>query len=360
MIKKLKLKNFHSIYDESSISFEKSKLTYRTDYVLSDYNIVNPVVFYGYNASGKTSILEGFKFIYGIMHRDVLNEVNEDLFIYNKYLSNLNEEVVIELEFMVGSREYVYKIVGTQIDEIVCENLYYKGVDLLSEYREKLYSKKQSLLRLAVSSNLNDKHIKSVYKFLSNIHYMTLEGSLSSSINSGVIDIIRENEAKVMSIMSELGEFINISFHIERDSTDQKVLMFYEVEDKYKNNPKDQPNKIVLNVDKYMSNGSKKLYKLLSFLFTVNNGSVVVVDEIENMIHPKTLKKLFLIFNKYFDIQLVVSSHNTSLMKELRPDQLYLVSRKSKNTSVSRVNVNNPKIRENQNMEKMYFEDILK
>jgi AAA15 family ATPase/GTPase len=344
MINKIKVKNYKSIYKEIELDFNKSQINYLNNYVTNN-NLINPVVLYGDNSSGKSCFLEAFKTIHILMSVDISNVDNLNYFDYHRYLGKPGEEIIIELELNIRGREYLYRVTGFNFDEIGLEELYYQDVELLNcDGNIYKYSKLREL-----ANSTDNKHIKSVYTYLSKIHYMSLEGIKNSNLNKNSIDMLMINQAKINELLELIiTDYKPIKFMTEHLIDGSRFLKYKELN-----------NNVELSYVTHMSNGMKKLINLLNFLIDVPNESTVIIDEVENMIHPVNLIKLIETFNSLFNIQLIVSTHNTTLMTNLRPDQIYLVRIHQHNSYIKRLNSIYPRIRNIHNIEKLYYNGVI-
>ena len=61
---------------------------------------------------------------------------------------------------------------------------------------------------------------------------------------------------------------------------------------------------------------------LLSTVLSMPKNGVLIVDELENALHPVAILD-FLNIIKEKNIQLIFSSHNTFILQHLRPDQIF-------------------------------------
>lgn len=110
-----------------------------------------------------------------------------------------------------------------------------------------------------------------------------------------------------------------------------------------------------------MSHGMKAMSKLLTIILNMKPWTLLVVDELERSLHPFVAKQFIDDINKKFDIELIFSSHNTSLLQNLIPDQIFFTKwDSSKNVSTyKKLSETYPTIREFNNIEKMYFGGLL-
>ena len=106
------------------------------------------------------------------------------------------------------------------------------------------------------------------------------------------------------------------------------------------------------------SDGTVRLLTLIPALYDASRGNVIVVDEIENSMHPMlifTLLKYF--FNRESKGQLICTTHLTLLQDQqelVRPDELWKVEKENGNSVMT--SFNDYKIHNTMNIRKGYEE----
>lgn len=78
------------------------------------------------------------------------------------------------------------------------------------------------------------------------------------------------------------------------------------------------------------SDGTKKLFfMLLTILDILRNNKTLLVDEIEDSLHPKIVDYIIKLFNASDSAQLIFSTHNTNLLdlNKFRKDQIWFVNK---------------------------------
>lgn len=87
------------------------------------------------------------------------------------------------------------------------------------------------------------------------------------------------------------------------------------------------------------SNGTIKLFGVLPVIFdALENGSIIVIDEIENGLHPNLVKQIVELFRDSKtnpkNAQLVCTTHNETLIaKNVRRDQVWIITKNKKGIS---------------------------
>lgn len=119
MIQELKIKNYLSIKDEITISFDASNDPFAEDYQVVKINdqtkLLRFAVVYGYNASGKSNIYDAFCFL-GMFFRIKPTSFNENTGALPFKFDPISREQPssFELTFFVGNTKYKYSL---EVDE---------------------------------------------------------------------------------------------------------------------------------------------------------------------------------------------------------------------------------------------------
>ena len=106
------------------------------------------------------------------------------------------------------------------------------------------------------------------------------------------------------------------------------------------------------------SDGTVRLLTLIPALYDASRGNVIVVDEIENSMHPMLIFKLLkYFFNRESKGQLICTTHLTLLQDQqelVRPDELWKVEKENGNSVMT--SFNDYKIHNTMNIRKGYEE----
>jgi len=103
---------------------------------------------------------------------------------------------------------------------------------------------------------------------------------------------------------------------------------------------KGKTNNVKMNFEREESNGTRRYFSLLGpWLDILENGYVVVVDELENCLHPILVVELIRLFSSRLNTrgaQLIFTTHNPLLMDEtlLRRDQIWLAEKEQGATNL--------------------------
>lgn len=69
---------------------------------------------------------------------------------------------------------------------------------------------------------------------------------------------------------------------------------------------------------------------MLTIMDIVKNNKILLIDEIEESLHPKIIEYIFNFFRASKSAQLLCTTHNTKFLdlKKMRKDQIYFVNKK--------------------------------
>ena len=116
------------------------------------------------------------------------------------------------------------------------------------------------------------------------------------------------------------------------------------------------------NLDKWESEGTKKMFHLSLFLIqTLKNGDTLLIDEFDARLHPNLTKKIVQLFNSKKTnpkgAQLIFITHDTSLLKPafLRRDQICFVHKDKFGASTLRTLVEYKGVRNDASFDKDYL-----
>ena len=368
MLEYIKIKNINAI-GECEIDFSKDKYRYLEDNVIG--NFVNPLAIYGYNGSGKSSLLKAVGYLICLMNNPVDNLepfiVNQ--FLFERYNDEPKEEYIngsMELHFTSDGNYFEYFISISRKKFITQEYLKGKSIVFNRDEENEVYKNKSikisdlrskliPSIRYLAAEKINDYRIQSAFKFLSSLTFVELPLQMSGQPfvyskhfnNLSRADLMVSKSQDVKDILIKYHEF-PIYDVIKKETTDVNSPSGYYL--KFEN----QDGLIPFE---FMSSGMFSQSTLLSILVSLPENSVLFIDEIEMSLHTTAILS-FLNIVKEKKIQLVFSSHDTHILQTLRPDQIYLAKWKKGISSFYKLSKIYPNIREINNIEKMYLAAI--
>lgn len=349
MITKIHIKNVNAI-KESTVSFEKSRYHYLCENIFNE-KLVNPIAFYGTNGSGKTSFIEAISQLVKILWKE---PGTYSMLIPNLFCNDTNSE--IKIWFQLDSNEYEYEI-KTNIKKgilneklIINKEIIFSKKDLLkymyNNNEELLNSSSFSVLR-KIANDLTDQRVIKAYNFLSNISYIDAskkEFLCKNIAQKSINDFMVEQSKEVEQILTNYRQFPLYSY---------KSQTMIDGRKEYYITMNIKGEECSLN-SLFMSAGMYNQSTMLSILTSLPENSVMIIDEIDDALHPITIMDFIDIIQKK-GIQLIFTSHNTYILQKLRPDQILFANWNNGNSNYKKLSDIYPNIREINNIEKMYL-----
>ncbi|WP_320035792.1 ATP-binding protein [Halarcobacter sp.] len=388
MLIEFKVKNYRSIKEQQTLSMVKSNAkeledtnTFTTTEKKKPIKLLSSATIYGPNASGKSNLLKAMK----TMQRLVLDSDSKikrgtKLPITPFLLDNGTKDEPTEFEIIFVSKEVRYQygfILNTE--KILEEWLYAFPEGPAQTWFEREYnqdeektdwyfgskfngnkkiwseSTRKNALFLSTATQLNSEQLKPVYDwFNETFHVLESTARLDPSftyelyeqeeykdlinkfLNVADLDIeelkITEEEFDPSKLSEDIPDVLRNK--IVEDFKDKKLL---DVASVHKNI---QGEDIYFDFDEE-SDGTRKFLAFLGpWIDTLENGNVLVVDELHDNFHPLMVRFLIELFhsketNKKH-AQLIFTSHETSVMSQeiFRRDQIWFCEKKNKATEL--------------------------
>ncbi|NOQ30812.1 MAG: AAA family ATPase [Helicobacteraceae bacterium] len=363
MISEITLENFLSFNEKQTI-----QLTDEHNNPLKVFTLI------GNNSSGKTNILKAIAYVKNIAVNSFKFKP-EEIFLLKNNKFNSNKISTIEIKFLINNKKYTYKI---QIDYILKYECLHIDNELIFEitsevndersfidsivnnkgekfgvkakiYRNKKYIKiinkykeflKPNASLISTVKNLNGDYFNEIYNYFNTLIIYDNTTSQHNNLfrNSDFMDFISSQryKEKVLNILqvvdSDISEIIPITKKVENKS------YFVSLDDESKpvtNNKTSEIQEIIFKKDgveftfQEQSHGVLKLMQIIHNLLPIlENGGVLVVDEIENGLHPKIYKKLLAMFNNNENsCQLIFTTHNLLFLDQMQKDEICIVNK---------------------------------
>ena len=389
MIQEIKIKNFRSFKDEVTFSFEASNDKFAEDSQVVQINentrLLRFAVVYGYNASGKSNLLDAFDFLYKFWFykpNDMDERTRTTPFKLDKF--SPTEPTKIELIFYVEDIKYSYQL---ELDEhqVYLEKLsYYKSVQPTKLFERK-FEKGQSVIDFNLKLSSFVKESISVY-CLKNMSFFAAR----TQANASIPEIDAAMAWMTNKVHQTISPSTNLTKYAQRMTSKDNELITYilgflrEADFNITNFKTDAINQpypeevveMVLSSDK-LSEEEKEIIKQVPFKkdfrtdfeHTVENergvesyiltsgygeesrgtlrtlgietalysimkeNAFVAIDEIETSFHPKLLEKiLFEYLRTHSRSQLLVTTHNDGLLDLvddlIRKDSVWFTEKK--------------------------------
>lgn len=371
MIHYLKIKNFRSIKEEVTLSFEATlERNLRHLYVREQagLKLLRLGILYGANASGKSNILLAFNFLKDFMLRvniDKNRNINRQPFLFDN--ATKNEPTCFELSFIIDESRYKYELCLDD-SKVISEVLYqYKSqkpslifnrtfkdgktdvkfsdkLNLSSIAKNKIILnclQNTSVLAAYTTLNANETTLESITHWLK----FSFKNPINSYINltNFAFDFLMQNPFHKTEIISELQKadfnICDLAF-LERDMPQEAVDYLFNIakmenknitkadilktsktkELRFTHNILDKDGNINAFEMNYEdeSDGTIRMlgFSVILKLLSVDN-TFITIDEIESSMHPKLAEFLIQEFlNLNVNSQMLVATHYDGFLDE--------------------------------------------
>ena len=386
MLIEFSIENFLSFKDLTTLSMVASKSfkEYKYSHLIdteSKLILLKSAIIYGNNASGKSNLLEAMGFMKATVlnsFRDALMENNERNFPLEKFALNTKTEKetsFFEISFIQNATKYRY---GFEIDyqKIVAEWLFHTT-------SKEVYLFKRDLQKIEINKTAFKEAIGKEEDVKENVLFLSLLATLGKETSTSIVDWFKKfnfingthdrgHKRYTIDKLKSDKEFFNWVLHFIKyleisnlSTTEEDVneIDFETLREKEKDeeiinlltsiqkitseqSKRDQlityhrkydENNVLIdtvafNFDKQESEGTKKLLYLLGPWYdTLQNGKVLVIDELDSRLHSHLTLRLidfFYSFNKS-NAQLICAVHDISLLNKetFRRDQIWFVEK---------------------------------
>ncbi|MYN69413.1 AAA family ATPase [Streptococcus suis] len=318
----------------------------------------------------------------------------------NTHRISANDNTKLVFEFNIASGDGKYTLEYNKIGEIISESLDYT---INSQIGNHFKIDRTTQISIALNKTIFKKGVikdlqEQIEKFWGKHTFLAIFSDYANSVNndylftnisSNFIKVI--HEFKKISIWTEemQGPFDNTSLLLtkldkgEINSNEKDKLlqteeiiynyfsaMYADIKDvRYVLDEESESIKYELTIYKNIggeltevpisleSNGTKKLLELLTVFLWAVDGRICVVDEIDTGIHDILMNNVLKSLSDCISGQLIFTTHDTALLKELLPSSAYFISIDvNGNKEIRSGNFGDKKVSPNNNMEKMYLE----
>lgn len=408
MLVEFKVKNYRSIKDEQILTMVKATTkeledtnTFITKEKKKPLKLLRSATIYGPNASGKSNLLKAMN----TMQKIVLNSDSkikrgtklpvtpflldsttkteptefEIIFIANdikyQYGFVLNNEIILEewlFAFPEGSAQTWFERTYETEEN---KTQWYFGSKFTGNKKIWSESTRDNSLFLSIATQLNSEQLQPIYDWFNNtLHVLESTARLDPSFTYDLYQKEKyETEINKFLAVADLDiEELKIT---EEDFDTSKLPLDIPDEIRVKL-AEDIKDKKILNVsslhksiqgdDVYFdfneeSDGTKKFLAFIGpWIDTLENGHILLIDELHDNFHPLMVRFLIELFhnnetNKQ-NAQLVFTSHETSVMTQeiFRRDQIWFCEKKNKATELFSLAEFNPR-KGVTDIEKSYF-----
>lgn len=417
MLIEFSVENFLSYKDLTTISmiaaksFKEHKFSHTIE-VDSKLTLLKSAIVYGNNASGKSNLFDAMGFMKLTVlnsFRDALMKNDEAKLSLEKFLLSTKSDKecsFFEILFIHKGTKYRY---GFEIDydKIVAEWLFHTTT-------KEVYLFKRDLQNIEVNKSAFKEGLGKEGDVKSNVLFISLLATFGKEISSNIvewftnfkfvegihdrghkrytIDKLKDDKKffnwvlhfikylEISNLATTVEDVNNIDFEIlkEKEKDEEIINLLTSIQKVTSKQPKrdqlityhrkyDENNVLIdtvaFNFDKQESEGTKKLLYLLGPWYdTLQNGKVMIVDELDSRLHSNLTIKLVDFFHKFNkkNAQLIFAVHDISLLNKdtFRRDQIWFVEKNQFGASelISLGDFKTDKVRNKSAFDKNYLE----
>lgn len=396
MVLEIRLSNFFSIKDEVVLDFRAANIKSTNAIALKDNffienksEILKTLIIYGANASGKSNIIKAIRFCNAMVFES--HNHNENT-IYNfvpfKFDNYDKKPSKYFIRFVLNDIEFEYSFSMFRTS-IITESLHYypKGRikeiftrdERLGKSKREKYTFTDVIKRpFDVAENTSDKTLyisrasqmdrdiaKEIFNYFNKTFILNYVGFGFSTIEN----IIHNNKEQLIEalkiadsdiedvkikVLKKPGKNIHADLSNMTLKVEDVVQDHLQIKTTHKTNPK-----VTFDFLTQESQGTIKLFFImLTLLDVIKNNKVLLIDEIEESLHPKIINYIFNLFKAGDKAQLLCTTHNTQFLdlKKFRKDQIYFINKCSNGASDLYSLYDYSDFRDTMNLEKAYMQ----
>jgi len=382
MLLEFRVANYRSVGEEQILSFvpaPKQREYPENILSVSKYSMVNAIGIYGNNASGKSNLLLSISLLDKLVHLSARTSSTTPLpFDPFRLREGWTEKPTkLEITFILGENRYRYGLEFNK-EEVLREWLYRKVasrevelferkqdvIDVSSGYKGSaklidaaVEATRNNALFLSTCDMLNVEEAKAIFGWFKKLNMFNGLNTEELMINTFSLLDVNPFRELIRGYFFHLNIGI-VDFHAttkEFDPTDlpeglpesernawierlqgKKGFNIFSTHQYYDSRGLPAGEHVSWEMDKHESSGTNKAFQISGHIFwTLVNGGILIIDEIEAKLHPlMTLDIINLFLNKETNpnkAQLIFATHDTNLLSssKLRRDQIYF-SKKNK------------------------------
>ena len=369
------VENYRSFYEKKSFTMQAQKLSEdakeNVTHLLS-YDILKSLAFYGANSSGKSNLVRALQTMKMCVLSSVKLNPNEPL-AYEPFLllKGNKKPTLFEVSFLKDGYCYRYGFSYTET-AIVDEWLFRKTTKR---------SKEQTLFirtneGIAFEDKMFPEGVGLESRMNGNRLFLSLCAQLGGEVSNKVISWFDSDINAVSGLNNqEYRGFSKTLFHQKKDASKEAMSLFKKLKlgfgeistrEEEITIPNDAPKELMalltkvagqkkieiesvhnlynkkgascgsvrFSFDEKESSGTRKLFDMSGPIFdTLENGTVLVIDELDAKMHPLISQEIIRLFNNPVknpqNAQLIFTTHDTHLLstKMLRRDQIWFTEK---------------------------------
>lgn len=370
--------NFASFYNNTefamTVSGNDSRYKELNTFSTPHGELLKSCFMYGANGSGKTNFIDALAFMKYIVTSEldvqsrIISKPNYFLFnnaskdkptsfsiafiidgiLYDYGFSVLNNKIINEYLDKKDKRTVnVFTRSGSNFETIKINSKEFKNVEHV------IKNTREDVLFLSWANFCNNEMAMKIYKWFDSIQIFDADDT--HQLLSVTVNYMEEHEngkKDIVDLMNKLGIPID-DFEIEITDSQMSETLMAALKKSYKEKFKSIMN--VKNIDlkikqkvydkdwdnytmsdfgfELESAGTKKLFEIAGpIISAINNGSVVLIDELDARLHPALVRHLVMMFNSLShnpnNAQLICNTHDVTLLDEdIRRDQIYFLEK---------------------------------
>lgn len=343
--------------------------------------LLKSATIYGANASGKSNLVQAILFMkWFVLNSSKSTQITDDIPVDKFKLSTENEDQpsLFEIVFISGKTRYRYGF-EVNTERVITEWLYYvpksketnifyrdsnkisclkkfkEGKDLIDKTRKnalfisvvaQFNGQLSSEIVLWFNNHLNiisgldfDQFRQYTIRLLKTNQYYPNIKKLIKEFDLGIKDLRSTNQnrksanplRKLIKILDESQDYSS-SNNLKNSNAFKSINTLHI---KY-NSSGDQVATEIFDLDQNESEGTKKIFSLLGILLIVlNEGLILVVDELDARLHPLITRTIVQLFNSNqtnpHNSQLIFMTHDINLLSKniFRKDQIWFTEKNS-------------------------------
>lgn len=359
MIRKFSVSNFKGFKNEIVLDLSKAR-----DYTFNDNlvknGIVNKGIIYGKNGTGKSNL--GFALYDLTIH--LTDKQKPAIQWYSNYRNLESKDKIIKFkyEFVFDDEVYIYSYGKTAIDQLQYEKIEHNGevliyfdyfnknknkinIDGIETLRIELFDNRLSVLKYIYRNTpSNNSIISKIIQFAEGMLWFRCLNDGNGYIGllsgaSSMDDIIIQNN-KIHEFENFLAEN-GLNYKLEARIFNNLNVLFAKF---------DNGEALFSSI---ISTGTQALWLYFCWSIFFEKVSFLFLDEFDAFYHYETAELVFKAINNQKNMQSIVTSHNTYLMRNsiTRPDCCFILT-DGKINALSECT--DKEIREAHNLEKMY------
>ena len=364
-------------------SVPKGQIIDNHTFIAGDNQQFNKIAYiYGANGSGKSNFC---KIILQIQRAIMLSPIRasnnpqlldmlpfkDELAVQRNYfkfdISGKGRETSYSVQILIDDVLYTYSFSVAENHDVVSEKLTkkkrrteiilertspkFESITLKSELRyfqDNVHVVKDNALCLSMASFLNNKLATTIVATITNIKVVNMaamrglsnlsEETFSAEKKEEYLRILKSADPTLEDIQVEFNEKKVEKHTLDSDDLENRavILKSVRVDVQSKHNIYEDHKAVESSILPFLqieSNGTIKLLNILPTIFdALSTGNILIVDEIENGLHPTVVKKMIELFynpeTNPHNAQLICTTHNILLINEaVQRDEVWLMDK---------------------------------